>query len=115
MTIGLRRNYIVQTEEQYIFIYEAINEALQSGQTEIVARNLFGHLQRLLQPINDSSLTDMELEFKVMTLAKARSRSLILPSLFSAPRQCQSTTLEVRQRQQSSEQIQESSRQYSPM
>lgn len=42
-----------------------MNEAIQSGQTEISARNLFTHLQRLLQPINDSSLTDMELEFKV--------------------------------------------------
>jgi hypothetical protein len=60
-----RRNYIVQTEEQYIFIYEGINEALQSGQTEILARNLLTYLQKLLQPINDSSLTDMELEFKV--------------------------------------------------
>lgn len=59
------RNYIVQTEEQYIFIYEAINEAIQSGQTEVPARNLLTHLQRLLQPINDSSLTEMELEFKV--------------------------------------------------
>jgi hypothetical protein len=59
------RNYIVQTEEQYIFIYEAINEAIQSGQTEVLARNLLTHLQRLLQPINDSSLTEMELEFKV--------------------------------------------------
>ena len=59
------RNYIVQTEEQYIFIYEAMNEAIQSGQTEVAARNLLTHLQRLLQPINDSSLTEMELEFKV--------------------------------------------------
>jgi len=63
----LNRNYIVQTEEQYIFIYEAINEAIQSGQTEVLARNLLTHLQRLLQPINDSSLTEMELEFKVKT------------------------------------------------
>jgi hypothetical protein len=59
------RNYIVQTEEQYIFIYEAINESIQSGQTEVSARNLLTHLQRLLQPINDSSLTEMEVEFKV--------------------------------------------------
>ena len=42
-----------------------MNEAIQCGCTEIPARNLFGHLQRLLQPINDSSLTEMELEFKV--------------------------------------------------
>lgn len=66
----LYRNYIVQTEEQYIFIYEAINEAIQSGQTEVSARNLLAHLQRLLQPINDSSLTEMELEFKVITKLK---------------------------------------------
>lgn len=64
------RNYIVQTEEQYIFIYEAINEAIQSGQTEVSARNLLTHLQKLLQPINDSSLTEMELEFKVKSIKK---------------------------------------------
>ena len=59
------RNYMVQTEEQYIFIHEAINEAIQSGQTEVSARNLLTHLQALLQPIDNSSLTEMELEFKV--------------------------------------------------
>ncbi|CAF1015092.1 unnamed protein product [Rotaria sordida] len=71
-----QRNYIVQTEEQYIFIYEAINEAIQSGQTEVLARNLLTHLQRLLQPINDTSLTEMELEFKRLANVKA------LPSKF---------------------------------
>ena len=34
-------------------------------QPKFLARNLLTHLQRLLQPINDSSLTEMELEFKV--------------------------------------------------
>ncbi|CAF3445160.1 unnamed protein product [Rotaria socialis] len=72
-----QRNYIVQTEEQYIFIYEAMNEAIQSGQTEISARNLFTHLQRLLQPINDSSLTDMELEFKRLANFKAQPSKFI--------------------------------------
>ncbi|CAF1023620.1 unnamed protein product [Adineta steineri] len=71
-----QRNYIVQTEEQYIFIYEAINEAIQSGYTEVAARNLLTHLQRLLQPLNDSSLTEMELEFKRLANMKA------LPSKF---------------------------------
>jgi hypothetical protein len=68
LSFCVNRNYIVQTEEQYIFIYEAINEAIQSGQTEVLARNLLTHLQRLLQPINDSSLTEMELEFKVQEI-----------------------------------------------
>ncbi|CAF3373988.1 unnamed protein product [Rotaria sp. Silwood1] len=72
-----QRNYIVQTEEQYIFIYEAINEAIQSGQTEVSARNLLTHLQRLLQPINDSSLTEMELEFKRLANIKAQPSKFI--------------------------------------
>ncbi len=74
--VFLNRNYIVQTEEQYIFIYEAINEAIQSGQTEVLARNLLTHLQRLLQPINDSSLTEMELEFKVKKIFYFESSKL---------------------------------------
>ncbi|CAF3910060.1 unnamed protein product [Rotaria sp. Silwood2] len=72
-----QRNYIVQTEEQYIFIYEAMNEAIQSGQTEVLARNLLTYLQRLLQPINDSSLTEMELEFKRLANIKAQPSKFI--------------------------------------
>ncbi len=75
-SLFFNRNYIVQTEEQYIFIYEAINEAIQSGQTEVLARNLLTHLQRLLQPINDSSLTEMELEFKVKKIFYFESSKL---------------------------------------
>ncbi|CAF1133263.1 unnamed protein product [Adineta ricciae] len=72
-----QRNYIVQTEEQYIFIYEAIHEAIQSGFTEVPARNLLTHLQRLLQPLNDSSLTEMELEFKRLANIKAQPSKFI--------------------------------------
>ncbi len=77
-SLFFNRNYIVQTEEQYIFIYEAINEAIQSGQTEVLARNLLTHLQRLLQPINDSSLTEMELEFKVKKIFYFESSKLFV-------------------------------------
>ncbi|CAF0884221.1 unnamed protein product [Didymodactylos carnosus] len=76
-----QRNYIVQTEEQYIFIHDADNEAIQSGYTEILAKNLFTHLQRLLQPINDSSLTEMELEFKRLANVKAQPSKFISANL----------------------------------
>jgi netrin-G3 ligand len=38
---------MVQTEDQYVFIHDAILEAIQSGNTEIPARGLFAHVQRL--------------------------------------------------------------------
>lgn len=41
-----QRNYMVQTEDQYVFCYEALLEAMQSGHTEVLARNLYQHLQR---------------------------------------------------------------------
>ncbi len=41
-----QRNYMVQTEEQYVFCYDAVLEALQSGMTEVPARHLYQHLQR---------------------------------------------------------------------
>lgn len=69
-----QRNYMVQTEDQYIFCYDAVLEASQSGQTEVHARNLYQHLQRLLQISSDDPsgvLTEMELEYKRLSNIKA--------------------------------------------
>lgn len=62
-----QRNYMVQTEDQYIFIHDALLEAVLSGNTEIPARNLYTHIQKLTQP--DGAATGMEKEFKVRVLA----------------------------------------------
>lgn len=43
-----QRNFIVQTEEQYVFIYEALLEAALSGNTELPARQLRGHWHKLM-------------------------------------------------------------------
>jgi len=59
-----QRNYMVQTEDQYIFIHDALLEAVLSGNTEIHARNLYTHIQKLAQP--DGSTTSMDKEFKVV-------------------------------------------------
>ena len=59
------RNYMVQTEEQYVFIHEALLEATSCGCTEVIARSLYGHIQKLTQTAPGETLTPMELEFKV--------------------------------------------------
>lgn len=60
-----QRNYMVQTEDQYIFIHDALLEAVQSGNTEIPARNLYAHIQKLNQSDGGESEIGMDLEFKV--------------------------------------------------
>lgn len=62
-----QRNYMVQTEDQYIFIHEALLEAATCGNTEVPARNLYAHIQKLTQIPPGETVTAMELEFKVAT------------------------------------------------
>lgn len=63
-----QRNYMVQTEDQYVFIHEALLEAATCGLTEVPARNLYAHIQKLTQPPTGETVTAMELEFKVILL-----------------------------------------------
>lgn len=60
-----QRNYMVQTEEQYVFIYDALLEAVTCGNTEVPARNLYAYIQRLTQAEPPDSISGMEQEFKV--------------------------------------------------
>ncbi|WAR22990.1 LAR-like protein [Mya arenaria] len=60
-----QRNYMVQTEDQYIFIHDALLEAVTCGNTEVPARSLSPHIQKLMQPDPGETVTGMELEFKV--------------------------------------------------
>ena len=59
-----QRNYMVQTEDQYVFIHDAVLEAITSGNTEILARNLSTHVRQLLQPLSDHR-NALQLEFQV--------------------------------------------------
>ncbi|VDM34101.1 unnamed protein product, partial [Hydatigera taeniaeformis] len=45
-----QRNFVVQTKEQYAFIYEALLEAGLSGNTELSARQLRDHWHKLIVP-----------------------------------------------------------------
>lgn len=60
-----QRNYMVQTEDQYVFIHEALSEAATCGNTEVPARNLYGHIQKLTLIPPGETATTIELEFKV--------------------------------------------------
>lgn len=60
-----QRNYMVQTEDQYSFIHEALLEAVGCGNTEVPARSLYAYIQKLTQVEPGEHVTGMELEFKV--------------------------------------------------
>lgn len=61
-----QRNYMVQTEDQYVFIHDALLEAVTCGNTEVPARNLYAYIQKLTQIETGENVTGMELEFKVL-------------------------------------------------
>ncbi|KAJ8679234.1 hypothetical protein QAD02_015021 [Eretmocerus hayati] len=75
-----QRNYMVQTEDQYIFIHDALLEAVICGITEVSARNLHSHIQKLMSPEIDN-ITGMELEFKKLSNVKADSTRFISANL----------------------------------
>ncbi|XP_073777783.1 receptor-type tyrosine-protein phosphatase F isoform X8 [Danio rerio] len=76
-----QRNYMVQTEDQYIFIHEALLEAATCGNTEVPARNLYAHIQKLTQPSAGETVTAMELEFKRLANSKAHTSRFISANL----------------------------------
>ncbi|TMS20813.1 Receptor-type tyrosine-protein phosphatase F [Larimichthys crocea] len=76
-----QRNYMVQTEDQYIFIHEALLEAATCGNTEVPARNLYAHIQKLTQIPPGETVTSMELEFKKLANSKAHTSRFISANL----------------------------------
>ncbi|XP_028258982.1 protein tyrosine phosphatase receptor type Fa isoform X1 [Parambassis ranga] len=76
-----QRNYMVQTEDQYIFIHEALLEAATCGNTEVPARNLYAHIQKHTQIPPGETVTAMELEFKKLANSKAHTSRFISANL----------------------------------
>lgn len=62
-SVRAQRCYMVQTDDQYIFIHDAVLDAAQSGSTEVPASRLAQHVQVLLMPqpqMNDANGVDLE-------------------------------------------------------
>ncbi|XP_029331632.1 receptor-type tyrosine-protein phosphatase delta isoform X22 [Mus caroli] len=76
-----QRNYMVQTEDQYIFIHDALLEAVTCGNTEVPARNLYAYIQKLTQIETGENVTGMELEFKRLASSKAHTSRFISANL----------------------------------
>ncbi|XP_064869699.1 receptor-type tyrosine-protein phosphatase S-like isoform X2 [Oncorhynchus nerka] len=76
-----QRNYMVQTEDQYGFIHEALLEAVACGNTEVAARSLFSYMQKLGKVESGEHVTGMELEFKRLANTKAHTSRFVSANL----------------------------------
>ncbi|XP_044074254.1 receptor-type tyrosine-protein phosphatase S-like isoform X14 [Siniperca chuatsi] len=76
-----QRNYMVQTEDQYSFIHEALLEAVACGNTEVAARSLYSYMQKLSKVETGEHVTGMELEFKRLANTKAHTSRFVTANL----------------------------------
>ncbi|XP_076236366.1 putative receptor-type tyrosine-protein phosphatase mosPTP-1 isoform X2 [Calliopsis andreniformis] len=77
--IRTQRNLLVQTEEQYVFIHHALQEAIESGETNIEVNKLMEYVQDMLNPnnTNTDAWNNIEAQYKLVTSWKPKEFNLV--------------------------------------
>uniref|UniRef100_A0A915DHU2 Protein-tyrosine-phosphatase n=1 Tax=Ditylenchus dipsaci TaxID=166011 RepID=A0A915DHU2_9BILA len=80
--IRAQRSYMVQTDDQYIFIHDAVLDAAQSGSTEVPSNKLAQHVQVLSHPQRQmDDATGLEIEFGTLVTLKCPNSKCMAANL----------------------------------
>ncbi|XP_053618807.1 uncharacterized protein LOC128680080 isoform X2 [Plodia interpunctella] len=83
-----QRNHLVQTEEQYVFVHDALLEHVRSGETDVEYDKATEYLAKLLEPISEEELAVLDLNSKAKSVHDLTNGDNETTSIKSSPIEC---------------------------